>query len=268
MHERAPVKPTFAALKPIYGGALMQVSFECELKGSGAAGTAPEIGPLLRACGLTETVVPATSVAYTPDSSPPHASVYFYYYQDGVLHKIGGCRGSAQINAQAGGPGKVAFTFTGHYNGQTDTALPAPTYNSAVPVPYLGAAFTVDAYGAVISKLALDLGVTLAMPDSVTAADGFGEILITGRRVKGSLDPHAVTKATKDFIDKWQTNAAMALASGTVGTTAGNRWALSLPAITATELAKGAVNGITTYELGFMAAESGGVDNEFSLTFT
>src|SRR5690349_14386461 len=48
----------------LYAGALFGFEFDVELKGSGAAGTAPRFGPLLQACGMTETIVPATSVAY------------------------------------------------------------------------------------------------------------------------------------------------------------------------------------------------------------
>lgn len=267
LHERAPVKPTLAPMKPIYGGALMEVSFEVNLIGSGAAGTAPEYAPILRACGIAETVVPATSVTYKPDSSPPHDSVTLYYYQDGVLHKVTGCRGKASFNCAIGAPGKIAFTLLGHYAGQTDTALATPTYDAVVPVPFIGVPFTVDSYGAVISKLALDPGIAVTPPDSVTATDGYGEIIITGRKPVGSFDPLAVLKATKDFLGQWQSGAALALTTGTVGSSAGNRWALSAPAITYTEAGKGDRGGITAYEMAFMCAESSG-DDEWSLVLT
>src|SRR5689334_17704239 len=41
---------------PIIGGMPFSVSFDVPLKGSGTAGTAPEWGKLLRACGWAETV--------------------------------------------------------------------------------------------------------------------------------------------------------------------------------------------------------------------
>ncbi|MEK9725757.1 MAG: hypothetical protein VW405_20055, partial [Rhodospirillaceae bacterium] len=44
------VKPGLVPLKNLYAGTLMEVSFDCEIKGSGSAGTAPAFGPLLRAC--------------------------------------------------------------------------------------------------------------------------------------------------------------------------------------------------------------------------
>lgn len=45
---------------PIVGGMTAQIDFSVFLKGSGVAGTAPEFGDLLRACGWTETLVAAT----------------------------------------------------------------------------------------------------------------------------------------------------------------------------------------------------------------
>src|SRR5688500_3176902 len=60
MAERAAVRGSIGKLQSIYGGELRKVTFECEVKGSGSAGTAPEIAPLLRACGLGETLVAAT----------------------------------------------------------------------------------------------------------------------------------------------------------------------------------------------------------------
>lgn len=45
---------------PIVGGIKGRITFDVYLKGSGAAGTAPEFGKLLRACGWAETVTAAT----------------------------------------------------------------------------------------------------------------------------------------------------------------------------------------------------------------
>ena len=43
-----------------------QFQFSVEIAGSGVAGTAPAVGPLLRACGFAETITAVTSVEYTP----------------------------------------------------------------------------------------------------------------------------------------------------------------------------------------------------------
>src|SRR5258708_6165945 len=61
MADRAAIRGGLGKLQKIYGGQLKRITFECEVKGSGAAGTAPEIGPLIEACGFDETIVAATS---------------------------------------------------------------------------------------------------------------------------------------------------------------------------------------------------------------
>jgi hypothetical protein len=52
---------------PIVGGMPCQISFDVLLKGSGAAGTAPEFGDLLKACGMSETVT-GTAVPSSPEA--------------------------------------------------------------------------------------------------------------------------------------------------------------------------------------------------------
>jgi hypothetical protein len=53
----------------VAGGGFARMTFETPLKGSGVAGTPPEISALFRACGLCETTVGGTSVTYAPASA-------------------------------------------------------------------------------------------------------------------------------------------------------------------------------------------------------
>src|SRR3990170_2380928 len=71
--ERNNVKSYFGTLAPINVGDGVKISITTELKGSGTAGTAPEIGPLLEACGMTHTNVPArwTRTSPRPRSTRP-----------------------------------------------------------------------------------------------------------------------------------------------------------------------------------------------------
>lgn len=52
---------------PIVGGMQVQVSFDVYLKGSGTAGTAPEWGDLMKACGWAETIT-GTAVPAAPEA--------------------------------------------------------------------------------------------------------------------------------------------------------------------------------------------------------
>lgn len=266
MVEQAVVKNTLGPRKQVYGGSLWQITFDVKIKGSGAAGTAPEFGPLLQACGCGETVVASTSVTYAPASSGIK-SVYLELYEDGKLYEFGGVRGDVTLKAEAGGAGMLSFTLTGHLEGISDTALPSPTYDSTVPAPFINAGFAIGGYAGVISSLEMAFGNTVATPPSVNSDDGFGEIRITNRDVTGSFDPEDVLIATHDWIAQWQASTALALATGTIGGTAGNRWALSMPAVSYREATPGDRDNIRTFQIGYGAHESSG-DDQFSLAFT
>lgn len=266
MNERPAMRNTLGQLKHLYGGSLLQVSFDVEIKGSGTAGTAPEIGPLLRACGLGETIVGGVSVTYAPVSTAIE-SITIYIYEDGLEYKMTGCRGTFTGNLEAGMAGKLSFTFTGHWSGPTDVAVPAPTYDSTVPVVTLSAGFTVDSFAGVVNALGFDIGNEVSMPPSINAADGFADIIISGRDVKGSIDPETVLIATEAFIANYKSGVVMALATGTIGATGGNIYQLTFGQISYREVALGDRDGIRTYELAFGAAESTG-DDEFSLALT
>lgn len=268
MHERGIIKNTLGKVKQIFGGTLASISFDVELKGSGSAGTAPEFDALLRGCAMAPTVVAGTSVTYNPVSdSASMEYLTIYYYQDGKRKILQNAIGTVSGNADVGAPGMLSFTFYGHEGTESDTPMITPTYDSTVPAPYINAAFAVGGYAAAIGKLSIDLGNQVVTPPSVSAANGYSQIRITGRDVSGSFDPEATLLADHDFASEWKSGAALALDSGVVGSTAGNRWRIQCPAISYREISEGDREGLRTLEIGFGAAEISG-DDEISLIFT
>lgn len=143
MVERPALRANLNSLKKLYAGSMMALSITCEMKGSGAAGTAPEIGPLLRACGCSETISGGVSVTYKPVSTG-HESVTLYLYQDGTRLKLTGCRGSAEFSLAAGGKPMVTFNLTGHTyekgtaQSATATTIVLATTHAAVDDIYNG----------------------------------------------------------------------------------------------------------------------------------
>lgn len=267
MHERATVKESLSSRFASFGGTLGTLSFDVYLRGSGTAGTSPDFDALLQACGMDPTNVPATSDTYAPISSAIK-SCAIYWYEDGLLHKLGGCRGSFTAALEGGAPGKLSFAMTGHHTTPTDVTLVTPTYDSTVPPTVINlSSFAVDSYAANVAALAFDMGITKAMPTDITAADGYGEIEITGRKVTGSLDPLAKLIATYDWVTKWKAETSVALDTGVVGGTAGNRWQLQFPTAQYMEIGHGDRDGIITRQIAFAAHESSG-DDEMSLAFT
>jgi hypothetical protein len=268
MYQQKPVRPSLAQLKPLYAGALIKVDGKVELKGSGAAGTAPEVGAILRACGFSETVVASTSVTYKPVSDPAnHKSSSVYFYDDGLLLKMTGCRGKVNFQFNVAQAPMATFELAGHFVSVTDVALATPTYTSTLPIPLINVPFTIGGFSAIISKLDWDLGNELVMPTSISGVDGYGTIDIVGRRLTGSFDPLRVAVATKNFISLWQAGTSAALDTGVIGGTAGNRLQVTMPVVTYTAVARANRSQFGIYDLKFHGAESAG-DDEMSMIFT
>ncbi|MEG1971187.1 MAG: phage tail tube protein, partial [Burkholderiaceae bacterium] len=123
--NRDLVRGYFGGSDQLVGTSNVQTSFDVELAGSGAAGTAPAWGALLQACGYAEVVTSGQRVEYTPVSTGIK-SVTIYYYLDGTLHKLIGARGTFQLRAdmQTGRP-VISFSFTGLDGGIAAAANPA-----------------------------------------------------------------------------------------------------------------------------------------------
>ena len=93
--DRALVRPYFGSSEQLVGTRNMSCSFVAEINGSGTAGTAPAIGPLLRACALAETITAATRVDYTPITNGQESSTLIWA-DSGVLHQMLGVRGNVR----------------------------------------------------------------------------------------------------------------------------------------------------------------------------
>jgi preprotein translocase subunit Sec61beta len=210
--ERGNVKSYFGARDMVKIGEALKITFTTELRGSGAAGTAPEVGPLLRACNMTETVTPATSVAYAPNSSVSTAeSVTIWFYRHDLLHKATGCRGTFSIDLKAGEYGKIKWEFTGLYAGPIDAPIEVGTFNTTNPARFVSATFSLDTYEFVIETLNLAIGNEIGRRPSANAATGILEYFIKERKATAKIDPEAVALSSGAI----KTLAAAPTAGGT-----------------------------------------------------
>lgn len=266
MVDRPAIEANIGTRQSIYAGALYDITFDCEIKGSGAAGTPPEVGAVLQACGFLETIVGSTSVTYTP-ASTGIKSVTIWRYFDGHLEKYSGCRGNVSFNGEVGGKGMLSFTLTGHKMSHADVALATPTYDSTVPVPIIGGSFSIASYAAVINALSFDMGNTVATPSDWNAGNGFSEVAITKRNPVGSFDPERVLLTTHNYFTAFEGSSTGALSGGAIGATGGNIWTLTAPAVYFTNINEGDRDGVATYEIPIGFAQSSG-DDEISLAFT
>lgn len=228
MNDRSVIRANLNTEQQIYGGTLARLSFACELKGSGTAGTAPEIGAMLEACGMGETIVASTSVTYKPISSS-HKSITLWWYEGGrKKHVLNGARGNVSFRLAAGGIAVAEFEFVGHYTAPADIAQPSPTYNSQIPKAVLNMAVSLGGVTTmIVREWSLNLGNTLAMPPSIAAADGFGEVQITRADVAGELVMDSELASVIDVDAQLAAGTGITFLSGTLGSTAGNRVAFT-----------------------------------------
>lgn len=102
------------------------ISFMVELAPSGTAGTAPGWGPLLRMCGLAETIVANTSVTYNPISNDEESGTIYFFIED-TLYALVGARGTCTIECTASGLPYLNFEITGLFVDPAEATRITPT---------------------------------------------------------------------------------------------------------------------------------------------
>ncbi|MDB6061566.1 MAG: hypothetical protein JWM78_1669 [Verrucomicrobiaceae bacterium] len=228
--SRDVVRPFFGNSENLPGTVSLKLSFGVEIAGSGTPGTAPAFGPLLRACGFSETVVASTRVEYAPVSTTPE-SVTLYANYDGVLHKGTGCRGTVSFDFSEGAIPAFKFEFTGVFNPVVDGAAPTPTYTAwqrPLPANRVNTpTFTLHSFASVVEKLSLDIANAITFRSLI---GGVEQVLLTDRKPAGSVSMEATTVATKDWWTtiKSATTGPMQLVHGLI---AGNIFQIDAPAV-------------------------------------
>jgi hypothetical protein len=227
--ERTLIRAYLGANPVVLAAKRMRLQATVDLAGSGAAGTAPAYGPLLRCCGMAETIVAATRVDYAPVSTGEE-SLSLYVNLDGILHRGLGARGTFGIDLTVKNFGKLTFDLTAFFTTPTSVALPTANYAAWKEPRPVGFAdtpvFTLDGYAALMSSLTYTHGNTVSFRDLVNRQ----AIEITDRKPVANVTIEAPPLATKDFfaVSNTQTPVALALTQG-VG--AGKVVEISMPTV-------------------------------------
>lgn len=246
----------------------VSVTFDVELSGSGTAGTAPAFGPLLKACGLSETVVAATSVTYAGVSSSfDSATIYCFY--DGTRHKITGARGTVSFNMTAGQFPTASFVMTGIYNTPDDTALSGTftVANQAASLEINDTNVTTATFHGVtdVRLESLDLALNNEVLYKETASSQ--EVLITNRTPGGTAVIEAPAVGTTDYFAK-ATAVATGNSSFVIGATGGNIITLTMAQTDITGVSYGDTNGVISLSMPYLALPTTSGNDEISLAFT
>jgi hypothetical protein len=266
--SRDLIRPYLGASEQLLGNTRVECTFSVELAGSGTAGTAPQYGKALQACGLSETVSAGTSVTYAPVSSS-FGSVTIHYNIDGVRHKVTGCRGTFVVNASVGEIPTVDFTFTGIYNTPDDSALPSVTYaNQATPLVFKEGntdTFELLSYSGCLQSVTFDIGNTLVYRELIGCTK---EVLLTDRSANGTVVMEAVTMAEKNYFTAALTDSTLGNLTFQHGTTAGNIVDFASTRIDIGDVSYSDQDGIAMLNIPYTAIPSTSGNDEFSLVYT
>lgn len=214
--DRGHETPFLSANATIPHDLHMVISLKVELAGSGTAGTPPAWGPLIRACGIAETITPGSAVTYNPISDGFESGT-LYLNIAGTLYAMRGARGNADIVIGASGIPQLELTLTGLWNKPADAALPVPDF-SAWQQPLVASdtntpTFTIGGADQVLRSFKLGFGNDVQGRFLINRE----EIVIADRSdmIEAQIEATALTTFDPFGLARDQSTVALQLAHGT-----------------------------------------------------
>lgn len=199
------------------GAKWARLTIPVQVRGFGSAYSAsnlPEVDVLLRICALSQTVVTtggSESVTYELRTTGQESAT-IYFYEDGKLAKMLGCRGTLTVSAPAGQPLVFTFTVSGIYVARTDTSLVAGTYQSSTPALFRGASsLAYNSVSLIGRSYSADLGNQVASRLNANATDALAGFHVTDRNPTASFVCEDPLVATADFEGDWVAATARVL---------------------------------------------------------
>ena len=264
---REIIRPYLGSFDQLLAQTRVEISFEVELAGSGTAGTAPKYDAVLKACAMESTVAASTSVTYDPitDNIP---SCTIYVYNDNVLHKLKGCRGSFSITAEVGQIPTITFSMVGLYTSPSDVSPPTTTYtDQATPDIFKQGnttGFSLFGYSGALQSFSFDMANETTYRELV---GGTKEVVLTNRAPSGSCTIEAVNIATKDYF-----TAALGTSTGSLtfqhGQTAGNIVTFTSAQTDLGNPTYGESDGILSLEIPYISTPSSAGNDDIEIVFT
>lgn len=254
------LQPRLGHQGTILTGDYGQFDFSVEIAGSGAAGTAPAWGTILRGCGFMEVVSAGTGVAYMPIDDDFEAAT-LYYNADGVNHIFVGARGTVSLNFTPKRIPKFRFSIKGLLGEISDMDLPAVTqsmWQRPVVVSKANTTMDLHGWGAVAESLNIDVG-NQVVPRHLIGAES---IEISDRSATGTAVVEARSLATVNWFDIARDHALDDLEL-VHGTTAGNIVEVTADGVQIGRPTEGQTDNIRNYSLPLMLTSLN--DNELTI---
>ncbi|MCU0963535.1 MAG: hypothetical protein MUF08_00425 [Burkholderiaceae bacterium] len=269
--DRNIIRPYLGGSEQLLGTRYVECGFDLELAGAGTVATAPAWAAAVLSCGFAQTLTATIRADYTPVSTA-FKSCTIYWYDDGVLHKATGCRGTFTVNMRVGERPVASFRFTGIYSTPTAAANPSVTLTSwKTPMVVTDANTQDTTFGATHSTTLAPAftggtvypsqGIELDVGNSInfTALLGGETVDLTQRSVTGkvTLDLTAAQEVTLTSAVEAGTTQTLGLLHGTV---ANQKVGLWMPAVQLINVQKADVNGKRMVSFDLRVLPSAGDD--------
>lgn len=262
--DQTTVSNRFGQDEKIVGAIWSTIAFDMPLRGSGTAGTAPNLDVILRSCGMAKVTTAGVSVTYSPIDTGDE-SCTLYWYMDQVLQKMTGVRGSWELKYNAKKQALLGFKGIGLRTAMTDSGgIPAPTLPTLPRPVAVNKANTTVAFGAYAPQLS-SFTVTQGNDVQYRNLTGREDVTIVDRATTLNAMIELPPVATKNFLGAGGLISDALTDSFTVthGASAGNICTLS---ITKAQLFKPKLSNEQGQAM--LSCEGMVVRNDLTLAFT
>lgn len=237
----------FGRQTPVPGKRHATCSFKIPLAGQGVAMSSsgvglPEWDPLMKACAWSSTFTANTSVVYEDQATTTTCTIYMYVgpAQSSVtsnwkLYEMNGVAGNVKVVGVNGEPTMLEFEMIGTYVEPVDAADPDVASNlslvEVVPEPLLSAGFSFSSawssYSPCVNGFEYDPGNATIMRECINEAAGYKTAIITDREPKLTFQMEEDLNANVNMWSEYTTGTAATVQTGTIGSTAGNRYQIT-----------------------------------------
>jgi len=203
-----------------------------------------------------------TSPADATARAADHPSGTLYIYEDGVLRRFAGLRGSVDFAGETAQPGFMTIRLMGTYLGKSDVARPADSLaQTYAPTLAMGSggvtsSLVVNRLQLAVRNWSLSTGQQLEVTDDPNTAFGFGPADIARRGARLALDPIDTLVAVRNVIADIEAGTRYS-AVIRCGAVPGNRWSLTCPLTMPAEVSPGRRGIYRTEELTLQLLNSG-----------
>lgn len=262
--ERNLDRGSFGASPSAPSNERQTVSYEVELAGSGAAGTAPAWMELLEGCGMAPPVVTAgvDVLQRFAAAGAAQGSLTQYHWKGDQRRKMVGSRGTFSIDFTVGAYPFITMNYTGIIPAFSPFDVNVPgvpvltRWDDPLEVNVENTLLQLDSYAVIARSLRLDANVSGTMRNMI----GSRYMRRGNHGVTGRLSVEAPSLAAKDYLSRLRSGARVGL-DVSHGTGAGRIIELNAPRAQVVDIEERDEDGILMWDVQLLLT----IDTQFDL---